>query len=234
VRTTWEVSYPFESEKIDSFANLKISGEVNITSAMRVISIDGQQGFFVDPSQWATGQENILVQLDDGRRVVVPADLLQPEQDGSYRLQADLSQVDLGADTLRRSGDPSASQDEVLVLPVTQEEAQVEKRQVGSGGVRVTTHVESEERIIDEPGFSEEVEITRIPINRVVDTAPEPYQNGDTLVIPILEEVLIVEKRLVLKEELRVTKHRRETRNPQRVTLRRVDASVEPLPPENH
>ena len=49
----------------------------------------------------------------------------------------------------------------------------------------------------------------------------------DTLVIPLLEEVLVVEKRLLLKEEVRITKRRMETHRPQRVTLRREEAVVE-------
>ena len=48
----------------------------------------------------------------------------------------------------------------------------------------------------------------------------------DTLIIPVLEEVLVVEKRLLLKEEVRITK-REETHTPQRVTLRREEAAVE-------
>ena len=47
--------------------------------------------------------------------------------------------------------------------------------------------------------------MTRVPINRVLpdDAAtPEPRQEGDTLVIPVVEEELLVFKRRVLKEEV--------------------------------
>ena len=75
----------------------------------------------------------------------------------------------------------------------------------------------------------EEVEVERVPIRRVVD-GPVPIRDEDgTTIIPILEEVLVVEKRLMLKEELHIRKHRVETHQPQRVTLRREEARIERL-----
>jgi stress response protein YsnF len=47
------------------------------------------------------------------------------------------------------------------------------------------------------------------------------------MIIPLLEEVLVVEKRLPLKEELHLTKRRVETHKPQRVRLRREKAVIE-------
>jgi stress response protein YsnF len=45
-----------------------------------------------------------------------------------------------------------------------------------------------------------------------------------------MEEVLVVEKRLMLKEEVRVTKSRHEVRDPKEVTLRSEEAVIERLP----
>ena len=50
----------------------------------------------------------------------------------------------------------------------------------------------------------ETVEVTRVPIDKVVETAPEIRTDGDVTIVPVLEEVLVVEKRLVLKEELHI------------------------------
>jgi stress response protein YsnF len=50
---------------------------------------------------------------------------------------------------------------------------------------------------------------------------------GNTMIISLLEEVLVVEKRLMLKEELHITKGEVETYKPQRVTLRTEEAVVE-------
>jgi len=51
------------------------------------------------------------------------------------------------------------------------------------------------------------------------------------MIVPLLEEVLVVEKRLMLREEVRVTKRRNETHRPQTVTLRKEDVKVEKLEP---
>ena len=58
-------------------------------------------------------------------------------------------------------------------------------------------------------------------------------QEGDTLIVPVLEEVLVVEKRLLLKEEVRITRTRTEVHSPQAVTLRSEEAVIEEIAPEN-
>jgi stress response protein YsnF len=45
--------------------------------------------------------------------------------------------------------------------------------------------------------------------------------------VPVLEEVLVVEKRLVVREELRITRRRTEERKPHRVKLLSEEVSVE-------
>jgi stress response protein YsnF len=54
------------------------------------------------------------------------------------------------------------------------------------------------------------------------------------MIVPILEEVLVVEKRLMVKEEIHITKQRVEKHAPQRVTLRREEAVIERMqnPPQ--
>jgi stress response protein YsnF len=64
-------------------------------------------------------------------------------------------------------------------------------------------------------------------VNRIVEDIPEPHYDGDTLVLPILEEVLVVEKRLILREEVRITPVREEVRDPQTHTVRREHVDVE-------
>ena len=66
-----------------------------------------------------------------------------------------------------------------------------------------------------------------VPVNRVVDGPVVPRQEGDTLILSVLEEVLVVERRLVLKEEVRVVRTRVTEPATQRVTLRREEIVVE-------
>jgi len=64
-----------------------------------------------------------------------------------------------------------------------------------------------------------------------VEGGPPPVRHeGNTMIIPLLEEVLVVEKRLMLREELRVTRTQTEFHAPQQVTLRREEITVDRAP----
>lgn len=117
--------------------------------------------------------------------------------------------------------------DDDLRIPIMEEQAIVKTRQVERGGVRVHKRVYEREEVVEQPAFHEEVNVERVPVNQYVDFVPEPRQEGDTLIIPLLEEVLVVEKRLVVKEELRITKRRTEETQQTRVTLRQEEAVIE-------
>ena len=112
------------------------------------------------------------------------------------------------------------------VVPVIEEELKVGKRVVESGRVQITKHIEEREQVVDQPLLRDEVEIQRVPINRAVDRVVQPKQVGNTLIIPVLEEVLVVQKQLILKEELHVRRKQTQTRSPQRVKLRAERAEI--------
>jgi uncharacterized protein (TIGR02271 family) len=112
-------------------------------------------------------------------------------------------------------------------IPLTQEELHVHKQIVSTGKVRVRTVVDSFEEFVRETLKSERVEVTRIPVGKDLDTAPEVRVHGDTTIIPVIEEVLVVEKRLVLKEELHVRKIIDVEKVEEPVTLRKQRGVVE-------
>ena len=114
------------------------------------------------------------------------------------------------------------------VIPVMHEELDVRTRRVETdSGVRVSKAIEEREEVVDEALTREDVEVERVAMNVPVESATGVRYEGDTMVIPIFEEVIVVEKRLVLKEEIRVTRRRTSFRSPQRVTLRREVPTVE-------
>ncbi len=117
---------------------------------------------------------------------------------------------------------------ETQAIPVLAEELDISKRQVETGrGVRVHKTVTEREQTVDRPLLLEHVEVTRVPLGKVVDTAPPIRYVGDTTIIPVLEEQLVMEKRLVLKEEIHIRKSQTTVRDPQRVILREEHARVE-------
>ena len=70
------------------------------------------------------------------------------------------------------------------------------------------------------------IKIERVPIGRTVDAVPPVREEGGTTILPIVGEVVVVERRLILKEKVRIrrvrsTEHHRET-----VLLRKQDAMI--------
>lgn len=116
--------------------------------------------------------------------------------------------------------------DRTVVIPVFEEEAFLDKKIVETGKVRLSKRVSEHEELIDEPLRREEVSVERVAVNQYVDEPPQVRHEGDVLIIPVVEEKLVVEKRLVLIEELRVRKQIVETHQPQSVTLRKETVDV--------
>jgi len=119
---------------------------------------------------------------------------------------------------------------EQVVIPVVREELAVGKRTVETGeGVRVTKTVSERQEVVDELLAKEDLTVERVSVNRLVDAASIPgiRYEGTTIIIPVLEEIVVVEKRTMVKEELRITSTRREVRDPQRIVLRSEEVSVE-------
>ena len=117
------------------------------------------------------------------------------------------------------------------VLPLYAEEVAVARRSV-EHRVQVHVHTVTREHPVDEVLTHERVEVERVPVGRPVDAIPPDRQEGDTTVIPVVEEVVVVHRQLVLREELRVrrvrvTEHHRET-----VSLRVQEATVERSEPQ--
>ena len=119
------------------------------------------------------------------------------------------------------------------VLPVVEEQVVVAKRRRVTGAVRVATRTREEERLVDEPYDVEEVEVQRVPVegDRWVDAPVPDRQEGDTTIVSIHEEVVVVETRLRVVEEVRLTRRRATRRHTERVTVRREEALVERLDP---
>lgn len=121
------------------------------------------------------------------------------------------------------------------VLPLVEEALRVGKRRVETGRVRVSVHTDIEEQVVRETLRSDRAEIERVPIGReLADGEPAPVlrQEPDgTVVLPVVEEILVVERRLVLREEIRMRLVAVAEPVEQPVTIRRQRASVERLPP---
>jgi len=128
--------------------------------------------------------------------------------------------------------DTGTSTTDTLVVPVIAEHLQVGKQLVETGRVRIVKTVREEQQTVDLPLDQETIDVQRVAINQPVDAVPAVRQEGDTTIYPVLEEILVVEKRLMLVEEIRVTKRRETVSRPQQITVRREEVTVERMTPD--
>lgn len=112
-------------------------------------------------------------------------------------------------------------------IPLAAEELSVGRRLVETDHVRVRT-------VTDEVSVRQEAEVTRgeidverVAVERQVDAAPAPYEQDGVLIVPIVEERLVIEKRLFVVEELRIRPRRVTETVPVDATLRRQRAVIE-------
>jgi len=124
----------------------------------------------------------------------------------------------------------ASSESAERVIPLLAEEVEVEKHVRETGRVRVHKTVQQHKEMVDEPLVQETVEIERVPINRVIERPIPTRQEGDTTIISVTKEVLVVEKRLMFTEEVRITRRRSEFHDPQRVDLQSEEIVIEHLP----
>ena len=118
-------------------------------------------------------------------------------------------------------------------VELVEESFQVEKKRTVSGSVRVSTHSESIEELFHASIASERVEVTREPIGREVTDIPQMRVEGNLTIIPVFEEIVVVEKRLLLVEEIRVRRIETTDEVTIPVTLRKQHATVERQSNEN-
>ena len=117
------------------------------------------------------------------------------------------------------------SQPANVIIPVIEENVSVGKRIVETGRIKVIKEVEQKEELIDSNLLAEEYEISHVNINEYVDEeAPKARQEGDTMIFPVVKEVLV--KRLLLVEEIRITKKTVERKEQQNITLRKEIITV--------
>lgn len=134
-----------------------------------------------------------------------------------------------------KTADGQRQPNEIASVPLATETACVTKRFRTAGRVRVKTSVVTQERTLTEELRGEEIEIERVPRNVPVETIPEVRVENGVTIIPLVAEQLVVEKRLVLVEELYL--HRVETKETVEVPveLRTERAEIERIevnPPE--
>lgn len=185
---------------------------------------DGVRGF-IDASEggWSPDAGHSIIQLSDGGRVRVANEVLVELEDGHYLLPGSLGD-------LLRDGDATVEPD-VMRVPVVEEKLHVSTQVRETGTVRLDKQVRTRSEQVEVPLVREEVEIERVPVGRVVDGPVPVRQEGDTTIFSLLEEVLVIEKRWVLREEVHLKVRRSEHLETRTVDLRSEEITVQRMNP---
>lgn len=163
-----------------------------------------------------------VVEIDQDQHMLLPGGWLQHTSEGVLTLDrslADLATHRLGAAT--------------VTLPIIEERLDVGTRMVEDETVVVRTRVEEVDRSIDLLLRRETVDVERVMIDQFVDQAPAVRTEGDVTIVPVVEEVLVVEKRLKLREEIHIRRNSSLERDERSVTVRREQVEVDHVAPRN-
>ena len=117
-------------------------------------------------------------------------------------------------------------------IPVVQEQARIDTVETESAKIHIHKTVTEVEKTVNVPLMKEGYHIERVPVNSFVEAAPPVREEGDTVIIPVVREVLVVEKRLELVEEVHITKQRTTVERQENFTLRKEEVNIERIPIE--
>ncbi len=136
------------------------------------------------------------------------------------------------------SNDPPVTTTVSGAIPIVEEHATISKTTVETGRVVISKKVEEHQEAVHVVASHDETDVERITLNREVEAAPAVRYEGDTMIIPVVKEVAVVVKKLMLIEEIRVTRRKVQTQETVPVMLRkeRLDIVREPstgAPPQN-
>ncbi len=112
-------------------------------------------------------------------------------------------------------------------IPLARESVKISKRvrKAGTVTIRKLVHEQIEPVEIDLADGT--VEVQRVPMDRFVDGPVADRVEGDTLIVPVVKEVVVVEKRLKLVEEIHITRKWAVRRYREDVVVRSEDVKIE-------
>jgi uncharacterized protein (TIGR02271 family) len=114
-----------------------------------------------------------------------------------------------------------------VTVPIIEEEVKVSKKFVETGRVTLSKKVNESTESFEVPVTEEEISVERITKNELItETPPASRYEGDVMIIPVLKEVVVIEKRMMLVEEIRVTKKVTQKTEKQEVTVRKEEVTV--------
>ncbi len=130
---------------------------------------------------------------------------------------------------MRNKNAPLAENSEhVETMPLSEEQAKIVTHRKVSGRVQLTRSTHEVERLLQAELTHEHVDIQHVAKNCPVadDYSAEYRQEGDVLIIPVIEERVEIVRTRVLKEEIHIHKHIDKEVFQQNVTLRNQEVKI--------
>jgi hypothetical protein len=113
------------------------------------------------------------------------------------------------------------------IIPILEEHVVIGTERATTGTVRVRTVTHEEEHAIDEPVRITDVEVKRVPVDLWTDEPVADRIEGDTRIISVYREEIIVQRRMHVVEEVHVSLRRREERHREIVHTQQTQVVVD-------
>ncbi|HZU25874.1 MAG TPA: DUF2382 domain-containing protein [Bryobacteraceae bacterium] len=179
--------------------------------AYPVVTTSGRKGRVFRKARFLDRSDTNRIEFDDGAELRVPPAALVVQPDGSFLLDdAEQGSPSRQEPQPEPRDEPRAAGADLTPAIPNQTEEQVMQTMADNNSQPIT---------FSDPLFTEKVHVENVPVNRLVDGPVQVRQEGDVTIIPVVEEVITVQKRLLLKEEIRITRSRTEVREPRRLVL---------------
>ncbi|HLP72965.1 MAG TPA: DUF2382 domain-containing protein [Bacteroidales bacterium] len=124
----------------------------------------------------------------------------------------------------RRNAGKDPHRDHHQIIPVISEEVVTGRRLVRKASILIGKSISTAEVEIDVPLTEDQFDIERVPVNQYLDSQPEIRYEGNTTVIPVMKEVMV--KRLLLTEEIRITRKVKLTKKTEKVKLKKQEVKI--------
>jgi stress response protein YsnF len=118
--------------------------------------------------------------------------------------------------------DPNA---DIQVLALHKEDVAVSKR-IRKTLVKVARTTTTRDVVVEEDLRHEQIVVERLAIGRVVEAVPPIRQEGDVTILSVVEEIVVTERRLVLKEEVHLRRVRRTEHHVETIKVREQGVAI--------
>jgi hypothetical protein len=181
--------------------------------AYPVTTTSGRKGRVFRKARFLDRSDTNRIEFDDGAQLQVPPAALTIQPDGSFLFD------DAGTPPPPTAPEPVAETPTAANVPGPAPHKPPAPHNTEEQVMQTMADNNAQPITFSDPLFTENVHVENVAVNRIVDGPVQVRQEGDVTIIPVIEEVITIQKRLLLKEEIRITRSRTEVREPRRLVL---------------